>query len=35
VHLEATEQPGGPVFIGGKSMGGRVASLHVDELAAG
>jgi uncharacterized protein len=34
VRLEKTEQPGQPVFIGGKSMGGRVASLLVDELAA-
>ena len=34
VRLELTEQPGRPVFIGGKSMGGRVASLLVDELAA-
>ncbi len=35
VRLEQTEQPQGrPVFIGGKSMGGRVASLLVDELAA-
>jgi len=35
VQLEKTEQPGRPIFIGGKSMGGRVASLLVDELAAG
>lgn len=34
VRLEKTEQPARPVFIGGKSMGGRVASLLVDELAA-
>jgi predicted alpha/beta-hydrolase family hydrolase len=34
VRLEQTEQPGRPLFIGGKSMGGRVASLLVDELAA-
>jgi predicted alpha/beta-hydrolase family hydrolase len=34
VRLEKTEQPGRPLFIGGKSMGGRVASLLVDELAA-
>jgi predicted alpha/beta-hydrolase family hydrolase len=34
LRLEKTEQPGGPVLIGGKSMGGRVASLLVDELAA-
>ncbi|MFZ4804658.1 MAG: alpha/beta family hydrolase [Synechococcus lacustris] len=34
VRLEKTQQPGRPVFIGGKSMGGRVASLLVDELAA-
>ncbi len=35
VRLEQTEQPPGrPVFIGGKSMGGRVASLLIDELAA-
>jgi predicted alpha/beta-hydrolase family hydrolase len=33
VRLDKTEQPGRPVFIGGKSMGGRVASLLVDELA--
>jgi predicted alpha/beta-hydrolase family hydrolase len=33
VRREETEQPGRPVFIGGKSMGGRVASLLVDELA--
>ncbi len=34
LRLEKTEQPGRPVFIGGKSMGGRVASHLVDELAA-
>jgi len=34
VQLEQTEQLGRPLFIGGKSMGGRVASLLVDELAA-
>ncbi len=35
VRLEQTEQPPDrPVFIGGKSMGGRVASLLIDELAA-
>jgi predicted alpha/beta-hydrolase family hydrolase len=34
VQLEKTEQPGRTVFIGGKSIGGRVASLLVDELAA-
>lgn len=34
MRLEQMEQPGRPVFIGGKSMGGRVASLLVDELAA-
>ncbi len=34
VRLEKTAQPGRPVFIGGKSMGGRVASLLIDELAA-
>ncbi len=34
VRLKKTDQPGQPVFIGGKSMGGRVASLLVDELAA-
>jgi uncharacterized protein len=34
VQLEKTEQPGRPLFIGGKSMGGRVASQLVDELAA-
>jgi predicted alpha/beta-hydrolase family hydrolase len=34
VRLEKTEQPDRPLFIGGKSMGGRVASLLVDALAA-
>ncbi|MCP9800101.1 alpha/beta family hydrolase [Synechococcus sp. RedBA-s] len=34
VRWEKTEQPDRPVFIGGKSMGGRVASLLVDEMAA-
>jgi predicted alpha/beta-hydrolase family hydrolase len=34
VQLEKTDQPGRPMFIGGKSMGGRVASLLVDALAA-
>ena len=34
VRLETAAQPERPVFIGGKSMGGRVASLLVDELAA-
>ncbi|MGB7565386.1 MAG: alpha/beta family hydrolase [Prochlorococcaceae cyanobacterium] len=34
VRLEKTEQPDRPLFIGGKSMGGRVASLLVDTLAA-
>ena len=33
-RLEQMEQPDRPLFIGGKSMGGRVASLLVDELAA-
>jgi predicted alpha/beta-hydrolase family hydrolase len=33
VRLEKAEAPERPVFIGGKSMGGRVASLLVDELA--
>ena len=32
MQLEKTEQPDRPIFIGGKSMGGRVASLLVDEL---
>jgi uncharacterized protein len=34
VRLEKAEGPERPLFIGGKSMGGRVASLLVDELAA-
>ena len=34
VRLEKTEQPGRPLILAGKSMGGRVASLLVDELAA-
>jgi predicted alpha/beta-hydrolase family hydrolase len=34
VRLETGERPERPLFIGGKSMGGRVASLLVDELAA-
>lgn len=34
VRLEKGEHPQRPLFIGGKSMGGRVASLLVDELAA-
>ncbi len=34
VCLEKGERPERPLFIGGKSMGGRVASLLVDELAA-
>jgi uncharacterized protein len=34
VRLERGESPERPLFIGGKSMGGRVASLLVDELAA-
>jgi predicted alpha/beta-hydrolase family hydrolase len=34
VRLEKTEEPERPLVIGGKSMGGRVASLLVDELAA-
>nr|WP_259734862.1 alpha/beta family hydrolase [Synechococcus sp. CS-602] len=33
-RLEQMEQPDRPLFIGGKSMGGRVASLLVDELTA-
>ena len=33
-RLEQTEHPDRPLFIGGKSMGGRVASLLVDELTA-
>ncbi|WP_094510572.1 alpha/beta family hydrolase [Synechococcus sp. MW101C3] len=35
VRLERGESPERPLFIGGKSMGGRVASQLVDELAAG
>jgi predicted alpha/beta-hydrolase family hydrolase len=34
VRLERGESPERPLFIGGKSMGGRVASLLVEELAA-
>jgi predicted alpha/beta-hydrolase family hydrolase len=34
VELQAEATPGQPLFIGGKSMGGRVASLLADELAA-
>ena len=34
VLQEAEAWPGRPLFLGGKSMGGRVASLLVDELAA-
>ncbi len=33
VRLETSASPARPVFIGGKSMGGRVASLLADELA--
>ena len=33
VRLETTAKPDRPLFIGGKSMGGRVASLLIDELA--
>jgi predicted alpha/beta-hydrolase family hydrolase len=33
VRLERVEWPERPLFIGGKSMGGRVASLLIDELA--
>ncbi len=33
-RMETGESPERPLFIGGKSMGGRVASLLVDELAA-
>jgi predicted alpha/beta-hydrolase family hydrolase len=33
VRLERAATPERPLFIGGKSMGGRVASLLVDELA--
>ena len=35
VRLERVEWPERLLFIGGKSMGGRVASLLIDELAAG
>ncbi len=35
VRVEKTQQPGQSLFICGKSMGGRVASLLVDELATG
>ena len=34
VQLERQLNPNLPLFIGGKSMGGRVASLLLDELAA-
>jgi hypothetical protein len=34
VHLEATDHPQRPLILAGKSMGGRVASLLADELAA-
>ena len=34
VQLEKAARPERPLFIAGKSMGGRVASLLVDELAA-
>ena len=34
VRLERASWPERPLFIGGKSMGGRVASLLIDELAA-
>jgi len=34
VGLEKTDKPDRPLFIGGKSMGGRIASLLVDALAA-
>ena len=34
VRLERATWPERPLFIGGKSMGGRVASLLIDELAA-
>ncbi|WP_315858103.1 alpha/beta family hydrolase [Cyanobium sp. Morenito 9A2] len=33
VQLEKAEGPERPLFIGGKSMGGRVACLLTDELA--
>jgi predicted alpha/beta-hydrolase family hydrolase len=35
VRLETAASPGRPLVIGGKSMGGRVASLLADELAVG
>ena len=34
VRMERASWPKRPLFIGGKSMGGRVASLLIDELAA-
>jgi predicted alpha/beta-hydrolase family hydrolase len=34
VALQAEATPGQPLFIGGKSMGGRLASLLADQLAA-
>jgi predicted alpha/beta-hydrolase family hydrolase len=34
VRLEKAERPERPLILAGKSMGGRVASLLVDELAA-
>ena len=34
VYAEVRHQVTGPLFIGGKSMGGRMASLLADELAA-
>jgi len=34
VQLERQLNPNLPLFVGGKSMGGRVASLLLDELAA-
>jgi predicted alpha/beta-hydrolase family hydrolase len=34
VQLEKGERPERPMFIGGKSMGGRVASMLIDELVA-
>nr|WP_256666029.1 alpha/beta family hydrolase [Pseudomonas sp. 8Z] len=34
VHAQVSRQVGGPVAIGGKSMGGRMASLLADELGA-
>ena len=34
VQLEKAARPERPLFVGGKSMGGRVASLLVDELAS-